>query len=254
MKQLKLILSFLVGAATVAGVAMTIYFQFIHKDVIELEVKTIDKTQLTKTPDENGLTVQYVYQDSIVKNLWKLRYVISNVGTKTIIAKGNNKNTILDHLPIVFKDSIKILSADINKSNFPVHLESLNSNIINMDFKQWKKSEFIDIIIIAENFSQTDPIISMDERDIIDSKIAFSEYKPSEENIQKKLIDYLPKGFANFLKWIIVCVICIMDIVAIVAINKQLKEDPNPKSMKLFTFTVWLIITILFSIPLLWIF
>lgn len=254
MKQLKLILSFLVGAATIVGFGMTIYFQFIHKEIIEVEVKTIDKTQLTKVPDENGLTVQYLYQDSVINNLWKLRYVISNIGTKTIIAKGDNKNIILDCLPIVFKDSIKILSTSINNANFPISLDEKSTNIINLDFKQWKKSEFMDIIVIVESFSRTEPIISMDERDIIDSKIIFSEYKPSEESVQKKLIDYLPKGFSNFLKWTIVCVICIMDIVAIVAINKQLKEDPNTKSMKLLTFIIWLVITIIFSIPLLWIF
>ena len=257
MKSVKLILSYLIGIITILGFGITFYFQFIHKDIIEVEVKTIDKTQLTNVPDTEELTVQYLYQDSIVTNLWKIRYVISNIGTKTIIAKGTNKNILSENLHIAFNDSVKILSLNIDNANFPISAQNNYGDIITLDFKQWKKTEFIDIVVVVEIFNKTDPFIFLDERDIIDSKVVFSEYKPSERNDAKKLIDYLPKGFAAFLKWSIVSVICIMDIVAIVAINKQLKEDLNinsGKTMKILTFVIWLILTIMFSIPLLWIF
>ena len=257
MKSIKLIFGYLIGIITVLGFGITIYFQFIHKDIVEVEVKTIDKTQLTNVPDTEGLTVKYLYQDSTVNNLWKIRYVISNIGTKTIIAEGTNKNILSENLHIAFNDSVKILSVNIDKANFPISAHNNYRNIITLDFKQWKKTEFIDIVIIVENFNKIDPFIVLDERDIIDSKVIFSEYKPSERNDTKKLIDYLPKGLATFLKWSIVFVICIMDIVAIVAINKQFREDlsiNSDKAVKILIFIIWLILTIIFSIPLLWIF
>jgi len=257
MKSVKSILGYLLGIITILSFGITIYLQFIHEDIVEMEVKTIDKTQLTNVPDTDGLTVRYRYQDSIVNNLWKIRYVISNIGTKTIIAEGINKNILSKNLHIAFNDSVKILSVNIDKANFPISAHNDFENIITLNFKQWKKTEFIDIVVIIENFTKTDPFIFLDERDIIDSKVVFSEYKPNERNDKKKLIDYLPKGLATFLKWSIVSVICIMDILAIIAINKQLKEDLNINSskwIKMLTFIIWLIITIIFSIPLLWIF
>lgn len=256
MKTIKLIFTYLVGFATIVGLGLTIYFQFIHKDVVKLEVKSIDKVQLTNTHNIEDLTIKYLYQDSIeVNNIWKIRYVISNIGSKTIIAKGNNNNILHECLPIIIKDSVKILSLNI-ESDFPITTRQENNTIL-LDFKQWKESEYIDIVALVENKVNVNPFVSIDERDIIDAKINYSEYKPTEINENKKIIDYLPKGVANFLKWAIAIIIIIMDIVAIWAINKQFKEDINIKSSKfvgVFTFIIWLIITILFSTPLLWMF
>ena len=69
----------------------------------------------------------------------------------------------------------------------------------------------------------------------------------------KKMIDYLPKGVADFLKWSIVITIVIMSVVSIVQFWKQLKTIPGV-STKIFTLIAWLIIVIIFALPLLWIF
>jgi len=256
MKTIKLIFTYLVGFATIVGFGITIYFQFLHKDIVTLEVKSIDNVQLTNTERIEDLTIKYLYQDSIeVSNIWKIRYVISNIGAKTIIAKGNNNNILHEYLPMTIKDSVKILSLNI-ESNFPVTTQQKNNTIL-LDFKQWKESEYIDVVALVENKSSTNPFISIDERDIIDSKINYSEYKPSEISENKKLIDYLPKGFVNFLRWTILVIVVIAVIAAVVAINKQFKEDVTIKSSKavaILTFIVWLIITLIFSTPLLWMF
>lgn len=69
----------------------------------------------------------------------------------------------------------------------------------------------------------------------------------------KKIIDYLPKGLANFLKWPIVFTIFIMSIASIIQIRKQLKTIQGI-GIKIFTFIAWLIIVLIFALPLLWIF
>ena len=256
MKTIKLIFTYLAGFATVVGFGLTLYLQFFHKDTTILEVKSIDNVQLTNTESVEDLTIKYLYQDSIeVSNIWKIRYVISNVGSKTIIAKGNNNNILYEYLPILIKDSVKILSLNI-AANFPINTQQENNTIL-LDFKQWKESEYIDVVALVENKSNVNPFISIDERDIIDAKINYTEYKPTEINENKKIIDYLPKGFANFLKWAILIIVVIVVIVAVVAVNKQFKEDVNIKSSKsvaILTFIVWLILTLIFSAPLLWMF
>jgi len=257
MKWLKLIINYLIGIATLTGVGFTIYFQFIHKDIIEIEVKTIDRIQLTKDLNIENLATKYLYLDSVeVNNLWKIRYVISNIGSKTIIARGNIKNILYDNLSISIKDTIRILAVNIEQTNFPISILKYDSNMVFLDFKQWKPTEYIDITAIIENFSESEPSFSIDERDIVDSKITYSEYRPSEMRDNKKLINYLPKGLANFLKWTILVVIIIIDIITIWAIDKQLKEDNNTLDIatRIIAFFFWLILAIIFSLPLLWMF
>lgn len=259
MKQIgKIIFYYIAGLASIAGIAFTVYTQLIHKDEIKIEVKSLDKSQLTQIPDIKGLKVNYTYQDSVVQNLWKVRYFISNIGEKTIVSVGAHKNILDENLSLIFRDlfgdSLKVLSININETNFPVSIFK-DTNRFSFDFKQWKSGEFIDMVAIVESFSSTEPSIWIDERDIMDSRIIYSEYKPNEIEVNKKFIDYFPKGFAIFFKWLMVITIIVMDIVAIFAINKQFKEDPNLKgSIKLFSFFLWLFITVIFSLPLLWIF
>jgi hypothetical protein len=193
MKQIKIIGSIIVGAFSIitGSIALSQYFQ---KDIIKMEVKSIDKTQLTYLPDIEGLTVEYRYQDSIVENLWKMRYVISNVGSKTIIGKGDIKNILMENLCIGFSDSVRILSVIIDEKNFDISILNAIDNSLELDFKQWKQSEFIDITAIVENFGANSPFITIDEQDIIDSNVIISEYKPTE-NTNKKILDYLPPHF-----------------------------------------------------------
>lgn len=253
MEQLKKISTFLVGFATVVGLGITVYFQFIQKENVEIEIKVIDKLLLTETNNKEGLTIKYLYQDSVeVRNVWKIRYVISNAGTKTIIAKGNNNNVLQEYLPVIFKDSVKILSVKI-ESNFPV--TSLQQNdIVLLDFKQWKKTEYLDIVALIENGSQTSPSISIDERDIVDAKIKYSVYKPNEVNGNKKLIDNFSKSFANMLKWVVVFYFFIILTGGIITIIERTRKNSKAFIANIIFFIFFLFAFLILSIPLLWVF
>jgi len=253
MKQLKKIWSFIILTLTVISAIITSY-QFLKKKIVELEIKNIDNIQLTRIPDIDGLTVEYQYRDSLVKNLWKMRYIISNVGSQTIIAKGTNKNIIMEFLSISFSDSVKILSANIDDANFPISIMENNSiNILSLDFKQWKQSEFIDIIAIVENFGLSKPFVTIDERDIIDSKIIYSEFYPNELNDKIKMIDYLPKSFANALVWIVIIYYVSMVLVILIGIFTGNNDDGTPITSSILVVIIVIISIILFLLPLLWI-
>lgn len=243
LKVTGILFSFFIGIITV--------YQFTKTDKIEIEIKTIDKTQLTKTPDIDALTVEYKYQDSIVKNLWKMRYVILNVGSKTIIGKGDNKNIILENLSISFNDSVKILSVYIGEKNFPVIIldDKIDKNL-NLNFKQWKKSEFIDITVIVENLGIHPPVVTIDERDIIDSKIIYSKFNPNELNDKRKKIDYLPKGVSNVLVWVIIFVYIFSILFAIIGTI----SNNFTKTERTTTFFIVLFAIMLYLLPLLWVF
>jgi hypothetical protein len=186
---------------TITAAAIGIY-QFLSEDKIKIEVMVIDKMELTKIPDVEDLTAKHMYKDSVVKDLWKISYIIRNISSKTIIAKGSSKNTITEILPVSFKDSVKVLSVKIEANNFPIIIADTNDNFITLDFKQWKQSEYVYITAIIQNFNKTEPSMIIDDRDIIDSEVIHSDYKSIQINKNRKAIEYLAPfpAFVAFLK------------------------------------------------------
>jgi len=255
MKYLKNFFYFIVGLSTIVG-AIIVLYQFFHKEDIEIEIKTIDRTLLTQMPDTKDLSVCFKYQDSIVvNNLWKLRYVISNVGEKTIIAKGDNKNTLMNTLPLFFRDSVKILSISESNNSFSVLHQIINLDTIMLDFKQWKKNEFIDIVVLLENYTDKIPTLLIDEEDIIDCKVITSEFKPTEIKENKKIIDKFPKWIVSILKILLVMIIIPTNIALLVLQIEKVKEEKIENWKKIIkVIYVWLILAFIISLPLLWIF
>lgn len=249
---LKIIFVYIAGAASIFGLLIAGYYQFFYEEKIKLDVQTIDVTELTALPKIEGLNATFEFQDSVVKNLWKIRIYVSNNGNKNIIGQGDRKDLLSNGLPIYLKDSVSILSILPNDKNFPVSIKN-NNSFITLEFKQWKVGEYIEIIGYVENFKDSEPILFIDERDIIDSEIIFSKFEPIEKTVKAKIIDSLPIGLQNFLKWAIILTIIFMDIWAIFAIRKELKKDDSSRAITVIAFIIWFIATMIFTTPLLWI-
>ena len=250
MKIIGLFSTVVVGVVTLVGG----YYQFVHRDIVQVEVRTIDKMRLDTHNVEN-LTIKYLYQDSIeVNNVWTMRYVISNVGSKTIIAKGSNSNILPEYLPITIENSIQVLSFEV-ASNFPVTTRQENNKIL-LDFRQWRRNEYIDIVALIQSKNDTEPFMSIDDRDIIDAEIIFSEYRPAEFNANRKLIDHLPRWLAVSLKWVIVVIIFFVAVMLIWTAYKQLKADILEKSKleSIAGFVMVLFVALMLCVPLLWMF
>jgi hypothetical protein len=239
--------------ATIFGFLITC-FQFFKKDTIVLEVNIIDKIQLTKDLGVENLTTKYTYQGREVNNVWKVRCLILNTGTKTIVGKSNNKDILTDNLFIKTKDSAKILSAKINTTNFPISVSDSTDNTIGLDFKQWRRSKFVDITFIVEIFENTDASIYIDEQDIINSEIIFSEYNP---NANKKLIEYFPNNTSSFLIMKIMTVFLLILLNTVfwgLAIRESLKGN-SKKILKIAEIILNVLCFIFMTLlPLLWIF
>ena len=189
-----------------------------------------------------------------ITSLWKIRFYVSNKGNKTIIGQGDRKDLLTNGLPLYLRDSILILSIQTNDKNFPVEIKN-QKNYLTLEFKQWNPGEYLEVIGYIENFKKTEPKIFIDDRDIIKSEIVFTKYEPVEKKLKAKLIDNLPKGLQNFIKWLIIITIIIMDIWSIFAIRKELKKDEmqNSRAVSIMAFIIWLIATVIFTTPLLWI-
>ncbi|MCL2245826.1 MAG: hypothetical protein FWC10_01780 [Lentimicrobiaceae bacterium] len=215
-----------------------------------LNVEKVSEILLTNPLNVEGLTSSYMYNDSIeVKNLWRTTFVIRNVGKKTIYGKGFPEQSIRDlYIPFLIKSCEKLLSVIItNENNEAWIAEPLKLGII-----QWKPEEYVEITTLTDGNNSPDLIIN--DREIKDSKITYSVYSAEKinENENKNLIEYFPKGIANTLKWIIVVVMVFLFIAAIFTIPDQVKTAS--KGQKILTLALWLFFLIILFCPILWMF
>lgn len=230
----------------IAGVG--VYYQAFYKERIALDIERVTSTLLTRPLNIEGLKVSYTYHDTInVEKLWQTTFVVRNTGSKTILGEGfDGKNIRNTHIPILIDNCTQLLSATISNCNNNAIL--MNNRLY---IPQWRPDEYVEITVISEGPNA--PNLKISDREIVDSEITYSIYSPKPDMSNKKMIDYLPKGVADFLKWSIVITIVIMSVVSIVQFRKQLKTIPGV-STKIFTLIAWLIIVIIFALPLLWIF
>jgi hypothetical protein len=252
---IKRLYSFLIGIITIISVIIAV-IQYFSEDIIELEVKAINKTQLTKIANIDGLTVEFLYKDSVVKNLWQIIYLIKNVGSKTIVAKGDSKNILEENLSISFNDSVKVLFADTAYGNFPITIIGFENNVANLDFQQWQKSEYTYIVAIVENFGETEPYIIINRRDIVDAKVTFLE-QPTEIKRKKKLIEYFGHSILMDILKLEAIILIIIPYAAFAFTEiRDFRRKPNNTSIRdKINIIFWVSSTIIAAfLPLLWFF
>lgn len=172
---------------TIVAGCVAIYFAFNEKR-IKLDVQTTYAENLTTHKTIQDLSVKYYYCDSLeVHNLWKMQWVIRNIGDKTIVGHGNNSQLLLNTgLPIQFASDSQILSLEISSSNNDAILQNKN-----ISFKQWRRGEYVEITAFIESVNQPD--IKLSNRDVIDSEISYSKFSPDIANQYNSIAEYLPR-------------------------------------------------------------
>jgi len=230
---------------TIVGVCYTIF----HKDKTSLDIEKVSTILLNDSLNIKGLEVHYTYNDSInLSQIWQTTYVIRNTGDKTILGEGfADKNIRSNHIPIIIENCNLLLAIDISNTNCDSAF-IMNNHLY---FKQWRPNEFIEITIISEGSNSTDLKIS--DREIADSEITYSEYYPKIDNSKDKLIDYLPNVLAYILKWSFAIFYIITLIACIVEIVKKCRSISNNNTKILFIIAC-IIIIIIYTSPILWIF
>ncbi len=248
-------IEFIGSLASIIALGFFVYYQFIFEAEAVLELTTLNKEELTRIPTDNNLQVQYSFNGESVSNLWKVKIEIRNIGGKTIIGK-ENVGVIIDPLPLKFNKSNQIFGVEISNKNFPIQLLRVDSLNFGLAFKQWKNNEFLELSAYISNdgLSNIDGI-SIDERDIIDGKVIFSELKNTEITIEPRVIDKLPISIKKTAWWLMVIGYVFFFLTTIWESSNQLKSE-EIRSSKFSTIAfliLMLIIMIAFFTPLLWI-
>lgn len=243
------IISILSGIIIFIVTVSTFYYQVIHKPKTLIEVQCLDKSQLTQLPNVEGLSGHFFYNDSIpVKNLWKMKYLLKNIGDINIIGEGRTSNLIGNILPIRIVDAIRIL--DVNISNNNIGVVFGNGGLI---FKQWRPAEIIEITTFVECENGKQPSLLINNRDIVDAEIKYSEIVTDNLSADKKLIAHFPLGFANTLKWTAFVVSIVLYLFSIPTCVGQVKNAQG-KGLRVVLIILFIIFFAILFAPFLWVF
>ena len=218
-----------------------------HEKSTTLNIEKLNTTLLTQQPDVNGLTVSYIYHDSIeVMNLWRTTFVIKNTGEATIYGDGFNEQNIRKGvIPLIIKECDEILSFNISSSNNSAVLERNSLKV-----HQWRPGEFVELVLLSEG--EKSPFILISDREIKDSNITYSTYSPEENKKDYKMVDKMPKWIADVMKWSYTLIFGLMTIGLLISFPAEMKK--NNKQGKIITIIVWGIMIVFCLTPMLWMF
>lgn len=206
-KDLFTIITIVGAIATIAGV----YFQISTSKPV-IEIKTISKDKLTDIPSVDGLKATFCYKQDTINSLWKLHYLIENTGDVSIVGTGNQKNLVRNSIPLVLSKGFKIIEFKTNKIQSPFTLKKTN-NTLSLGFLQWKPKENFELIIYAEQITDTSiPELRSNDREIIDGEIIYSQLL-EESNAKKSIFNHLPNPLRNVLWWILVIAFGIFSVI-----------------------------------------
>ncbi|MCT7634840.1 hypothetical protein ACOTVO_07935 [Aliarcobacter butzleri] len=197
-KKLIPIVTIIAGIATIIG----LYLQINQSSSIILEVKTISRDNLTKIPNVDGLQATYSYKNEEIKSLWKIHYIITNIGNEIIIGEGNKKNIIKDSINLKLIKDFKILEIESKNKDFECSISNDINNIY-ISFLQWKPKENLELILYLEQLnSSLIPEITTSDREIINSEIKYSTFGIENLDSEKTIYDRLPQYLQPIIWWL----------------------------------------------------
>ncbi|ENM3890444.1 hypothetical protein Q9F25_003683 [Vibrio cholerae] len=219
MKKIFQAIIWISALATIIGVGMQ--FKTISN---EIELKLVSRDLLTRPIEVDGLKSSYKYNDKSIEKLWQLRYVLTNVGSSSIIGSGERSALIQEFITLNLTPGYEVLEVTSSSDDF--NIKTVNKEL-KLQFMQWKPSEVVEVLMyLSQTEEVPHPSISINEREIIDGKVSNSSLV-SNENKTSFIYELLPEPLVLFFKWFTIVtyglIIFIMPFVIIDVIQKNRK-------------------------------
>jgi len=220
-------INYIGGFASTIALLLFVYFQFIKTDnkIIYLNLgQAISLTE--KKTDYDELQAQYFFNDSIVDNLWVLNFKLNNIGSQSIIGKGDRKDFIDEKMTLNLSEDFNILKLDSLSSNFPYSINYWE-NQIEIGFKQFKPDEFLEyrIFLIGKSKNENSPKLSIDERGLIEIETKVLEQ--NETVYSNRFMDRYSETVQNILSTISLLFLFIFMVIVQLSIMNWGKRRKN---------------------------
>ncbi len=197
------------SVASIVALAFFVYYQFFVVEALILEIKTINEEELTKVPEIKNFKGTFTYQDSTVNSLWKIRLSIKNIGSKTFVGEGNNKDIIGDTLGLYVPNEFRIIDIQQRQEKLFLNIDRINSSSYQLKFKQWKPTEFVELIAFVEGENRNgEPLLrfNINEREILNGEVKAVDFKVADTYKDKSFMSNFSKGVQTGLWWFVVII------------------------------------------------
>lgn len=148
----------------------------------------------------DSLTVRY--KGEVIDDVWKLRFVLNNVGMQSVIGSGSSSVLLNNQLVINIDSNYHIISYNINKNDFEANYNQLENSFI-IEFRKWKPKEKMQIEVLLTPKNNTGcPLVTVDEREVTGAKLVFNNVDYAKIEDFSDNLDWLTNLKLNYPKFI----------------------------------------------------
>jgi hypothetical protein len=192
----------------------------------EITITKNSAEHLTMLPKADGLVAKFIFKDSVVKDLWKIRFTLENTGKNNLIGRGYQKSLIDSTIKLVLNRGFSSINTSVVRATFPLR-PSFSSNKLEFTFDQWRPGELVVFEIYANSSvlqNKIQPNIILMDRQLLNGKAIYKEPSYVSEVKSIYIRDRLPKVIANVLWWFYVLTSIIILIVMPFAVIEENKK------------------------------
>ena len=218
----------------------------------KIKVDCYSERMLSFGTKVDSLIVQY--NGKTIDDVWKLRFVLNNVGMQSIIGSGAYSALLNDRLIMKIDSNYQIISYNIPRNDLDANFQQAENSFTIM-FKKWKPNEMMQIEVLATPVvnNKVYPSMSMNERDVTGAKVVvhnvdYAKIEDSSNNLD--WLVYLKSNYPRFLfkiaKWVglfFVVVMCIAPLVLTIQFT-SIPEAPEPESIGMLLIEILVVVLI----------
>lgn len=172
----------------VLGIITAIYViyheSFEEKNPI-MQLSVLSTSHPTTMSKVDGLLAKYKFKNRNVSDLWIEELSITNVGSTTLIGKGEQKNIIDDSLSFYIRRPFHFLSQiQANGDCGDVTYYLSNDTTVSMKFIQWRPKEHVTfkLYIEGDTSDAQGPVFSMNDRQIMNGIVKYLSAGDTDKN------------------------------------------------------------------------
>lgn len=145
---------------------------------MKIKIETLELENIFPASFIDKIQANYVYnnQDTL-KSIWKVHYVITNIGQVAIVGEGNSKNIIDANKIHFFLDNsdFKILNIEILNYSEAIGKVDFYENSFEISaIKQWKKNEKIDLMVwMGGAYQAIEPQLIYSDHQTLEDQIVY---------------------------------------------------------------------------------